>query len=79
MTEITEFDDRRSAEITIKLNDDNQVVGTYIYFCTPVLFHNFSFEKVGIVQGCGGCSEKGLPRNPSIPVPNPNTNCRGGH
>jgi hypothetical protein len=71
MTEITQYDERRKAEITIRLNDDHQVVGCQVYFVTPIPLYEFSFVKVAMVQNCGGCSEKGLPRSQSAAIPDP--------
>ena len=80
MREIVEFDDRRHAEITLILNDDDQVIGATVYFCSPKMIHDFNFTKVAMVGGCGGCSDKGLPRNPSINIPNVTmTPCGGKH
>ena len=79
MREITEFDDRRHAEITLTLNDDDQIIAVSVYFCSPKLLHDFAFIKIGQVGGCGGCSDKGQPRNPMINIPNQNQTPCGGN
>jgi hypothetical protein len=71
MREVTKFDDRRSVEVTIYLNADDEVIGADVYLCTPVPLHDFSFSKVGLVKQCGGCSDKGLPLSASAAIPNP--------
>ena len=71
MKEIVTFDERRSCEIYISLNEDDEIIGASVYFCTPVPLYDFDFKKVGMVRGCGGCSDKGVPRNPSVSIPDP--------
>jgi hypothetical protein len=69
MREIVKYDDRRHCEITLYLNDIDQITGCSVYFNTPVMFHNFSLQGVAMVAGCGTCSDKGLPISTSANIP----------
>lgn len=70
MREITEFDDRRSAEISIIFNNSDQIIGVDIYFCSPILLHNFDLNQIGSIKQCGGCGQKRLSfKSPLVETP----------